>query len=74
MKLFIDYCCLQDPYPSVDGSQNLSESCVSTTEGINESGPYKGKMSPHVFTIAIVPFSLSKQHIKRPPAAALFVL
>ncbi|TWW58844.1 arfaptin-1 isoform X1 [Takifugu flavidus] len=35
----------RDPFPSVDGSQNLSESCVPTTEGINESGPYKGSAS-----------------------------
>ncbi|XP_022068320.1 arfaptin-1 isoform X3 [Acanthochromis polyacanthus] len=41
----------RDSYPGVPGSLNLSESCVpssnfaSTTEGIIESGPYKGSAS-----------------------------
>ncbi|XP_029298248.1 arfaptin-1 isoform X3 [Cottoperca gobio] len=41
----------RDSYPSVPGALNLSESCVtagnfaSTTEGIIESGPYKGSAS-----------------------------
>ncbi|KAK5865750.1 hypothetical protein PBY51_019995 [Eleginops maclovinus] len=41
----------RDSYPSVPGALNLSESCVTsgnfatTTEGIIESGPYKGSAS-----------------------------
>ncbi|XP_053273895.1 arfaptin-1 isoform X2 [Pleuronectes platessa] len=41
----------RDPYPGGPGALNLSESCVSssnfasTTEGIIESGPYKGAMN-----------------------------
>ncbi|XP_034544333.1 arfaptin-1 isoform X1 [Notolabrus celidotus] len=41
----------RDSYPSVPGALNLSESCVtssnftSTTEGIIESGPYRGSAS-----------------------------
>ncbi|XP_069386290.1 arfaptin-1 isoform X3 [Paralichthys olivaceus] len=41
----------RDPYPAGPGALNLSESCVSsshfasTTEGIIESGPYKGSAS-----------------------------
>ncbi|XP_056891013.1 arfaptin-1 isoform X2 [Takifugu flavidus] len=44
----------RDPFPSVDGSQNLSESCVPTTEGINESGPYKGVMEAQANSGAVV--------------------
>eukprot|EP00066_Takifugu_rubripes_P021806 XP_011611072.1 PREDICTED: arfaptin-1 isoform X2 [Takifugu rubripes] len=44
----------RDPFPSVDGSQNLSESCVPTTEGINESGPYKGVMEAQASSGAVV--------------------
>ncbi|XP_011611072.2 arfaptin-1 isoform X2 [Takifugu rubripes] len=44
----------RDPFPSVDGSQNLSESCVPTTEGINESGPYKGVMETQASSGAVV--------------------
>lgn len=50
----------QDSYPSVPRALNLSESCVtsgnfaSTTEGIIESGPYKGETlhSPFVWLLS----------------------
>ncbi|XP_038568934.1 arfaptin-1 isoform X2 [Micropterus salmoides] len=50
----------RDSYPSGPGGLNLSESCVtssnfaSTTEGIIESGPYKGMMKPQPQSGAVV--------------------
>ncbi|XP_051801756.1 arfaptin-1 isoform X2 [Acanthochromis polyacanthus] len=50
----------RDSYPGVPGSLNLSESCVpssnfaSTTEGIIESGPYKGGMRAQPQSGAVV--------------------
>ncbi|XP_029298167.1 arfaptin-1 isoform X2 [Cottoperca gobio] len=50
----------RDSYPSVPGALNLSESCVtagnfaSTTEGIIESGPYKGTMNAQPQSGAVV--------------------
>ncbi|XP_045904167.1 arfaptin-1 isoform X2 [Micropterus dolomieu] len=50
----------RDSYPSGPGALNLSESCVtssnfaSTTEGIIESGPYKGMMKPQPQSGAVV--------------------
>ncbi|XP_054865737.1 arfaptin-1 isoform X2 [Amphiprion ocellaris] len=50
----------RDSYPGGPGSLNLSESCVSssnfasTTEGIIESGPYKGGMKAQLQSGAVV--------------------
>ncbi|XP_054460406.1 arfaptin-1 isoform X2 [Anoplopoma fimbria] len=50
----------RDSYPSGPGALNLSESCVtssnfaSTTEGIIESGPYKGTMNEQPNSGAVV--------------------
>ncbi|XP_022593943.1 arfaptin-1 isoform X2 [Seriola dumerili] len=50
----------RDAYPSGPGALNLSESCVtssnfaSTTEGIIESGPYKGEMKAQPNSGALV--------------------
>ncbi|XP_070770515.1 arfaptin-1 isoform X4 [Enoplosus armatus] len=50
----------RDCYPSGPGALNLSESCAtssnfaSTTEGIIESGPYKGVMKPQPQSGAVV--------------------
>ncbi|XP_031158148.1 arfaptin-1 isoform X2 [Sander lucioperca] len=50
----------RDSYPSVPRALNLSESCVtssnfaSTTEGIIESGPYKGEMNAQPMSGAVV--------------------
>ncbi|XP_068583002.1 arfaptin-1 isoform X2 [Cebidichthys violaceus] len=50
----------RDSYPSGPGALNLSESCVtssnfaSTTEGIIESGPYKGTMNTQPKSDAVV--------------------
>ncbi|XP_019956842.1 arfaptin-1 isoform X2 [Paralichthys olivaceus] len=50
----------RDPYPAGPGALNLSESCVSsshfasTTEGIIESGPYKGAMKAQPNAGAVV--------------------
>ncbi|XP_010793699.1 arfaptin-1 isoform X4 [Notothenia coriiceps] len=50
----------RDSYPSVPRALNLSESCVtsanfaSTTEGIIESGPYKGTMNEQPKSGAVV--------------------
>ncbi|KAM6942228.1 arfaptin-1 isoform 2-T2 [Lycodopsis pacificus] len=50
----------RDSYPSGPGALNLSESCVtssnfaSTTEGIIESGPYKGAMNTEPKSDAVV--------------------
>ncbi|XP_063739891.1 arfaptin-1 isoform X2 [Eleginops maclovinus] len=50
----------RDSYPSVPGALNLSESCVTsgnfatTTEGIIESGPYKGTMNEQPKSGAVV--------------------
>ncbi|XP_069023665.1 arfaptin-1 isoform X2 [Embiotoca jacksoni] len=50
----------RDSYPSGPGALNLSESCVissnfaSTTEGIIESGPYKGAMQAQPNSGAVV--------------------
>ncbi|XP_028258161.1 arfaptin-1 isoform X1 [Parambassis ranga] len=48
----------REPYPSGPGALNLSESCAtnfaSTTEGIIESGPYKGSASLPTSPVASV--------------------
>ncbi|CAF96578.1 unnamed protein product, partial [Tetraodon nigroviridis] len=56
----------RDSYPSVPGSQNFSESGVSTAESIPESGPYTGSASLPASPVApIAPSSAVASRLAR---------